>query len=177
MRWLGFAAGFALAGVTAGAVGLAVVEFGLFDTSASTPHSPIIAWATHTTMIHATQNRARDVAVPARFTPQQVLAGFRLYDADCVSCHGGPGIDRRPFASGMTPSPPYLLDAPRHWSKAELYVVVGGGVKMTGMPAWSVTMPKDAVWDVVAFLEVLPYLSATDYARLRAQTPPPPKQG
>lgn len=153
---------------TAGLAGLAVVEFGLFDTAASTPHAPPIAWATHTTMIHATENRARTVVAPASFTPQQVLAGFKLYDANCAACHGGPGVDRQPFASGMTPTPPYLVDAPRHWSAAELYVVVGGGVKMTGMPAWELSMSKDQVWDVVAFLETMPDLSATDYARMRA---------
>lgn len=73
----------------------------------------------------------------------------------------------------MTPSPPYLVDAPRHWTTAELYWIVGNGVKMTGMPAWSAVHSPDQLWDIVAFLEAQPYLTARDYAALRAANGPP----
>jgi hypothetical protein len=45
--------------------------------------------------------------------------------------------------------------------------VVGNGVKMTAMPSWSATRTKGQIWDLVAFLEAMPYLSADDYARMR----------
>jgi hypothetical protein len=89
-------------------------------------------------------------------------------------CHGGPGVERGKWVDGMTPTPPYLLDAARVWSRRDLYWIVGNGVKMTGMPAWRATRPDAEVWDVVGFLEVLPCLSASDYRRLRQSGGKPP---
>ncbi len=153
-----------------GAGGLAIVEFGLFDVRASTPHSPLMAWATHTTMIHSVQRQAAGTEAEAP-TPDAVRAGFRLYDTDCVGCHGAPGVGREPWANGMTPSPPFLLDAPRHWSPGQLQFIVANGVKMTAMPAWNAVHSPSQIRSIVAFLEALPYLTAGDYARLRAAGP------
>ena len=96
-----------------------------------------------------------------------MLAEFGIFDEDCVACHGAPGIARAHWTDGLTPSPPYLVDAPRHWTAPEFYWIVANGVKMTAMPAWSVTRSRGQIWDVVAFLEAQPYLSQHDYAALR----------
>jgi mono/diheme cytochrome c family protein len=167
--------------VTLAALGLAavsVIATGSFDTRASTPHHPLMAWAVHTTLIRAAQRGGARVRPPRSFTVAQTEAGFRLYDRDCASCHGGPGIPRSPWADGMNPSPPYLLDAARHWRPGELYWIVGNGVKMTGMPAWRPRRSDDELWDIVAFLEAMPFVTATDYALMRrtqfpAMSPPP----
>ncbi len=83
-------------------------------------------------------------------------------------CHGGSGVARAAWVQGLTPTPPYLLDAPRRWTPAQLYWIVGQGIKMTAMPAWRLTRTQGEAWNLVAFLEILPYLSARDYARMRA---------
>lgn len=163
-----FILGLVAAGVLAGLGGLAVVEFGLFDARASMPHSRPVAWATHTTMIHATQNGARNIHPPP-ITPAAVRKGFALYDADCASCHGGPGLPRAEWVDGMNPPPPFLVDASRHWSQAELFWIVKNGVKMTGMPSWGAVRTDDQVWDVVAWLEAMPYVSPAGYSTMRAQ--------
>jgi len=147
---------------------LAVVEGGLFDVAASSPHSPLVAWATHATMIHSVRLRSRGEQLPAPST-DAVNLGFREYEKDCVTCHGGPGIARAPWVDGMTPTPPYLLDASRLWSAPELFWIVKNGVKMTGMPAWGATKSDREIRDLVAFLEALPALSAEDYRKMRAE--------
>lgn len=168
LKWLlAGLAGFAGAGVLAGAAALYVIFSGAFDASASTPHRAIVAWATHTTMIHSVRARAADITAPRAFSAAEVQAGLASYDQHCVACHGGPGIPRAPFVSAMTPTAPYLLDAARRWSPAELYYIVHRGVKMTAMPAWGEVLSDKETWNLVAFLEALPKMSAADYARLR----------
>jgi mono/diheme cytochrome c family protein len=159
----------------AGATGAAIVWGGLFDVRASTPHSPAFAWATHRAMISFMARDAVGVAAPARFSQAQVLAGLQDYDANCAACHGGPGVGRAQWVEGMNPPPPYLLDAARQWTPSELYLIVGQGVKMTGMPAWTFRRTDAQLWDIVAFLEALPKMSPADYQRLRrspASVPP-----
>ena len=151
----------------AAAFGLLVIYSGAFNTTADTPHEPAIAWVTHNTMIHSVRARAKDISAPARFSQTQVLAGLHDYDRLCAACHGGPGLARADWASGINPTPPYLLDSARRWSPSELYWIVSNGVKMTAMPAWGEVEPKSEIWELVAFLEALPTLSASEYAKLR----------
>jgi mono/diheme cytochrome c family protein len=166
--WLTLALAWGAGLATVGAVALAVVCFGFFNTTASTPHPAIIAWATHMTMKNDVRRNAARITAPPPFTPAQVQHGFALYDANCAVCHGGPGLARAPWISGMTPAPPFLLDTARQWTPSQLYWIVRHGVRMTGMPAWDQTLSEADVWDVVAFLEALPNYSAADYARARA---------
>jgi mono/diheme cytochrome c family protein len=152
---------------TTGALGLGVIYTGAFDATASRPHEPVVAWATHTAFVHSVRLRARAVHAPARFTRPQILAGLADYDRTCSGCHGGPAAGRAPWASGMNPTPPSLLDAARRWTPAELYWIVREGVKMTGMPAWGGSRSDPQVWNIVAFLEAVPSIPPADYARLR----------
>lgn len=155
---------------TVGVAGLGVVFTGAFNTTASTPHPAPIAWATHLTMTNAVKRNAGRLPAPPSFTAADVRAGARTYDANCAVCHGAPGISRAPWISGMTPSPPFLLDAARNWTPNELFWIVRYGVRMTGMPAWDRTLSERDVWNLVAFLDALPGMSATDYAH--GQAPP-----
>jgi mono/diheme cytochrome c family protein len=158
-----------------GAGALTVVEFGLFDTTSTKPHMVLVDWATHATFIHSTKLRAAKIKPPGPFTPTQVTAGFQQYDADCVVCHGGPGVARAHWVRGMTPTPPFLLDAANRWTPAELYWIISQGAKMTAMPAWSESRTDTQMWNTVAFLEALPKLSPGDYARMKAAIPSSPK--
>ena len=83
-------------GVLAGSCALAVVELGLYDVRASRPHNAIVAWATHTTMIHAIRCAEGRPDAFAGFTPAQVEAGFRLYDAHCVGSATAPPASTGP---------------------------------------------------------------------------------
>lgn len=167
---LGWLAGLATVGLGA----VAVIECGLFDATAITPHYPPIAWATHEAMIRSVQVRASRAPAPPP-DPQAIRRGFRLYETRCEMCHGGPGVARQGWVDGMTPAPPYLLDAARRWSPGELTHLVSKGVKMTGMPAWGPRMSPAELTDTVAFLEALPDLSPAAYARLRASAQSQPQ--
>lgn len=163
--------GAVVAGAAAGAVGLAIVGFGWFDVAASSPHGPLVYWLTHATMIRAIQTQASQIAAPKTFTAAQVARGFRAYDSECIMCHGAPGIGRAAWVSGLNPPPPYLLDAARQWTPAELKVIVANGLKMTAMPAWSASHSDAEAWDMVAFVEQLHGMTAAQYAQMRAAEP------
>jgi mono/diheme cytochrome c family protein len=162
--WLaGVATAFAAIGVAA----LVVIEGGLFDATASTPHNPLVALAVHTAYIRSVQVRAAGIQAPARFTAAQVRAGLADYNATCTACHGAPGMPRWSWANAMTPSPPYLSDVARRWRPRELFWILGQGVKMTGMPAWGESRTDAQLWNLVAFLEAMPLLKPADYARMQ----------
>lgn len=164
-----FLVGAVSAGGAAVLLGLLYVAVGGFNVSAAIPHRPLAYWITKTMMTRSVKLRAQGVVAPATFSQAQVLAGFRIYDARCVGCHGAPNIGARdPGAQGMTPIPPYLVAASRDWSPPELYWIIRNGVKLTGMPAWDRECTDPEIWQLVAFLEALPRMNSTAYRDLRA---------
>ena len=159
----------ALIGAMAG--GLALIGLGAVDVAASSPHTTPVYWATKIAMMQSVRRQAVSISAPARFTEADVAQGFRLYETHCVACHGAPGVGPAAQAAGLMPPPPYLLEAPRDWTPAELYWIVRNGVKMTGMPAWDRTLSEADSWRLVAFLERLPGLDTRAYCRLRLSQP------
>jgi mono/diheme cytochrome c family protein len=162
----GWVAGLLTAALIAAIVGLSLVFGGLYDISANTPHSRLVAWAIHSTMIHSVRRQAGRAPAPTAASAM-LLSGAREYDCHCVACHGGPGVDRAPWASAMLPTPPFLIDASARWNQAELVKIVHDGVKMTAMPAWGEVEPDDRIAAVVAFLDEMPRMSPERFRQLQ----------
>jgi len=158
----------ATAVVTLGALGaVAYVKLGLFNVAASHPHTKLVEWATHDTMINSVKRRAADVPLPATVSLAQAKRGFCQYEAHCVACHGAPAVAREQWVNGMNPEPPSLLDATLQWKPRELHWIVQNGIKMTGMPAWRETLSEQQITDVVAYLEAMRQMPPQTYLRWR----------
>src|SRR5690606_31661867 len=80
-------------------------------------------------------------------------------------------ISPEPFALGLTPAPASLVGAAHQWSATETHWLIREGIKMSGMPAWRYRLSDEEIWNVVAFLKILPTLSVADYAQWEAQLP------
>jgi mono/diheme cytochrome c family protein len=150
---------------------VAYIESGVYNVAASKPHTSFTFWLTHETMIHSVRRQARSIEAPARFSGDQLVAGFCEYEAHCVACHGAAGVGRQQWVSGLEPSPPYLLDIHQQFSRKELFWVVKNGIKMTGMPSWKNEMSDQEIWSVVAWLEASAKLPPQAYVRWRNERP------
>ena len=88
----------------------------------------------------------------------------------CSLCHLAPGMKRTEISRGLYPRAPELRRK-SDLTPAEQFWVVKHGLKMTGMPAWGVTHDDELLWDVVAFLQKLPELTADQYQTLVKSAP------
>lgn len=152
--------------IVIGAVGFAYS--GLYDVSASSPHSGVVNWYLSTTSRASIERYASDVLVPDVSVDALVRAGANDFDAMCVACHGAPGQLPAAVGLGLNPPAPDLADSAVNMTPAELFWATKNGVKMTGMPAWGATHDDDAIWPVVAFMTKLPSLDADRYQSLLA---------
>jgi mono/diheme cytochrome c family protein len=149
--------------------GLLFVFSGFYDVSAASEDGGLIQWVLETTRsrsVHrAVEHAEEDMQVPRLDNPRLFLAGMVRYHELCVSCHGAPGVKVSATGQGLNPYPPELAgeggDEP-----AELFWVVKNGIKMTGMPAYGVTYGDEEIWEIVAFLKLMPELSPTEYEEL-----------
>jgi mono/diheme cytochrome c family protein len=146
---------------------VAFIYSGLYDVSASTPDNPLIAWAFHATSEASVGARYGANKVPPGLDqPATIAAGGKLFVTNCMVCHGAPGVAPTNIARGLNPRPPDLFRATREPDVQENYQFIAHGVKMTGMPAFEATLGAERVWQLVAFLDKLPGISAADFASL-----------
>ena len=160
------------AGVTAGAAGLAVLYGGWYNIGATAQHFPFVYTVLEEGMKQSVQNHAQEVKVPRLGGQQQLRLGAQVYRDKCVQCHGAPGVAQASIGMSMQPIPGPLVDATQRWQARELYWVTKHGIKMSGMPAWQFHLSESELWAVVAFMQVLPTLSARDYAQAAAAPAP-----
>lgn len=99
-----------------------------------------------------------DLADPAR-----VARGAGSYALICRDCHGTPATPPARFASDLTPRPPVLAAAHQWRPAARVFATLRDGVAHSAMPAWSAPERADEIWDMVAFLQQLPEMSADSY--------------
>lgn len=152
-------------GLTAALVAGAVVYSGIYDISATRQHLQPIHSLMEVAMRQSVRRHARNVDEPPLTDPQMAQRGAASFQAHCVQCHGAPGVAQSGIGLSMQPLPGPLVDAQQHWQPRELYWVVRHGIKMTGMPAWKHRLPDEEIWELVAFMQQLPQLNATEYAQ------------
>ncbi len=148
-------------------LGAAIAALGLYDVAADSPDSivsPLIAFVRERSI----DVRSDDVTVPPLNNPQMIADGASDYEEMCTGCHLAPGMQENEMRPGMNPRPPVLAQFPPD-SAAEAFWVVKHGIRMTGMPAWGVTHSDEELWNIVAFLQVLPRLSPQEYRALVAK--------
>lgn len=157
------------AAVLAAAAGGAVLALGLPSFAADEPHAgavtSLIAFARERSIARA----ADHLDIPTDLaSADRVRRGAGNYEAMCVGCHLSPGVADSEIRKGLYPAPPNLASAGQEGSDstadARRFWIVKHGIKGSGMPAWSKGgMDDAAVWDLVAFLRVLPGMSAEGY--------------
>ena len=134
---------------------------------------------THTKPVYTLLQLVRDRSITARARrlhpppnlddPALIRQGAGNYNAMCIDCHLSPGMAATELSMGLYPSPPDLTKAdvgdPSHH-----FWVIKHGIKASGMPAWGKSMGDEYIWNMVAFLKVLPTLDAAQYQAMVASS-------
>lgn len=154
-------------GLVSGAVAL---YFGVLDIAADKPHSQLVYSLIEMAREQSIGRRTRDLTAPTNLSdPDRVRRGAGNYAAMCIGCHLAPGKTDSELRMGLYPIPPDLSRPVRTTpaAAARQFWIIKHGIKATAMPAWSKGgMEDEAIWDLVAFLQVLPALSANQYFAL-----------
>lgn len=154
-----------------GTAGLAwgALALGAVDPSATTRPSRLEKLVAHAALDAAVRARApRGKTAPV--DAPSVERGREAYRAHCLVCHGVPGGELSSIAAGLNPPVPDLAEpGTQARNDGELYFLVSGGVRLTGMPGFERSLPEDVRWDLVGFLRVLPKLGDEELKALSAR--------
>ena len=165
------AVGLAIAVLLILGVGTAVVYSGVYDIGADAPHTGVVAGLIGALRDRSVTAHAKGIVPPHDLgSPKRISAGAGLYSEMCTGCHLGPGLERSELSQGLYPQAPELAKG-TDLTPAQQFWVIKHGVKLTAMPAWGKTHDDELIWDMVAFLQRLPKLSAPQYKAVVASAP------
>jgi len=98
---------------------------------------------------------------PIAPTEENLMAGMRLFKGDCAGCQGDPNnAAKREAENSLYPSPPVFALHPPRKPDYQLFWIIKGGVRYSGMFKWDGEFGKDAsgrdisdekIWRAVAF--------------------------
>lgn len=112
--------------------------------------------------LHVAMAKEADRPAPIPSTPENLLAGARVYRENCVLCHGAPGqAGRSAVAAGMFPRPPRLMPPDQGVTDdpvGETYWKVRNGIRLTGMPSFEGALGDTAMWQVSLLLREADHL-------------------
>lgn len=153
----------------AAVAGYGLIQSGSIDFAADSAHSPAIAKFIEWARERSVTKRANGIVPPADLaSDERIRRGAGNYEAMCVGCHLSPGVEDSEIRKGLYPRPPNLslLDSAKQETGADArrFWIIKHGIKGSGMPAWvNGGMDDEALWDLAAFIKVLPRLGASEY--------------
>ena len=150
-----------LAGVAVAAIA-GFIWSGFYNVAADDPHTAPVYSLLETMRDRSIKTRAGQLEVPADLMDRErIVQGSGNYNAMCMGCHLAPGMDGTEMSRGLYPAPPNLSRATVE--AAEAFWVIKHGIKASGMPAWGESMNDEYIWNMAAFLQVLPTLDEAGY--------------
>lgn len=104
--------------------------------------------------LHARLRREMPARAPIPSDEANLTAGAQVYLQNCAVCHGIPKRPATAIARGMFPRPPQLFaDMVTEDPEGEIYWKTKGGIRLTGMPAFGISLSETQLWQVTLLLK------------------------
>ncbi|HEV3219991.1 MAG TPA: c-type cytochrome [Candidatus Acidoferrales bacterium] len=108
---------------------------------------------------HRLVARAAEQTLPAepQDTKDNQSDGHMLYGSLCAGCHGYDDRTPTPLGKSFNPPSPSLASGDvQQYTNAELFVIIHGGLRFSGMPGFGNAHSNDEIWSLVHYVRSLP---------------------
>lgn len=139
--------------------GYLVIKSGSFPANADARPSKVETWIAKTSLRATINRQAPKGDNPVEASDSNLLAGMKLYVANCAVCHGAADAKATNIAHGLYQRPPQLAsDGVEDDQAGVTYWKVYHGIRLTGMPSFAKTLSEQQIWQVTAFLQKMDHL-------------------
>lgn len=157
-----FGAGF-IVGILALPLALLIAaRSGLLPVTSKASASRVEATLAHLALDASAARQAPHLANPIAPTEENLMAGVKLFKGDCAGCHGTPNsAQENEKDEVLYPNPPQFALHPPTKPDYQLFWIVSGGVRYSGMFAFGGQFAPDAngndtsdqkIWTAVTFI-------------------------
>ncbi len=144
--------GFVIAVVVVLGAGFLCVRFGLMDPRADIPVNSLERRIAMPSLDAAVDRRAPDVQNPVQPTDANLIAGMKVYQTNCASCHGDIHHPHGMLADSLYPRAPQFVEDTADMPENQNFYIIQHGIRLSGMPAWKQVLNEQEMWQVTAFL-------------------------
>ena len=130
------------------------IETGMMPANADGKPFKMERWAARTSLRATLSRDASKGAPPIASSDGNLIAGIRLYAANCAICHGAANGAPSVIARGLYQHPPQLAkDGVEDDPEGVIFWKVDHGIRFTGMPAFGKALGEQRVWQLTIFLK------------------------
>lgn len=144
--------GFVIAVVVVLGAGFLCVRFGLMDPRADIPVNSLERRIAMPSLDAAVDRRAPEVQNPVQPTDANLIAGMKVYQTNCASCHGDIHHPHGMLADALYPRAPQFVEDTADMPENQNFYIIQHGIRLSGMPAWKQVLDEQEMWQVTAFL-------------------------
>ena len=144
--------GFVIAVVVVLGAGFLCVRFGLMDPRADIPVNSLERRIAMPSLDAAVDRRAPDVQNPVQPTDANLIAGMKVYQTNCASCHGDIHHPHGMLADSLYPRAPQFVEDTADMPENQNFYIIQHGIRLSGMPAWKQALNEQEMWQVTTFL-------------------------
>jgi mono/diheme cytochrome c family protein len=153
-----FALGFITALLLPPLAVFAFVRLGFVNPRADIPVNRLEQRVAMPSLDAAVARRAAVIPEPLDSSDATLLAGMKIYETSCASCHGDGSHPDAALADALYPrAPQFAREAPDMPPHENLYIITHG-VRMSGMPAWGRVLSVAQLLQVTSFLAHMGHL-------------------
>ncbi len=147
-----FVLGFVVGVLVVLAAGYGFVRLGWFDPRADIPVGRLESAVAMPSLDAAVDRHAAEMENPVPATDANLVAGMKVYQSNCASCHGDVNHPHGLFADALYPRAPQFLDDAPDMPENQNFYITQHGIRLSGMPAWKQTLTSEQMWQVTTFL-------------------------
>ncbi|MBW4039436.1 MAG: hypothetical protein HIU91_11295 [Acidobacteria bacterium] len=132
--------------------GFCYVRFGFVNPRADTPVNAIDRSVAMPALDASVDRRAPEIQNPLQPTDANLVAGMKMYQQQCSSCHGGYSHHQGMLADALYPRPPQFMEDSPDMPENQNFYILQHGIRYSGMPAWKQTYNDQQLWQITTFL-------------------------
>jgi len=128
------------------------VRFGFVDPRADAEPGSLEKKLAMPALDASVDRRAPSVKNPIQPTEENLLAGMKIYQANCAGCHGDVSHPHVAFGDSFYPRAPQFVEDKPDMPENQNFYIIQHGVRLSGMPAWRTSLNESEAWQVTTFL-------------------------
>lgn len=130
------------------------IAFGFLPANADAPPPALEIWAARRALHASLAREAQRGTGPLAVNDENIIAGIKLYAANCAVCHGAADGAPSSIARGLYQRPPQLaLRGVQDELEGEIHWKIKRGIRLTGMPAYGPSLNDNEIWKLTVFLK------------------------
>ena len=138
------------------AIGYLIVQRGWVPAAADQKPGKFERWAAIRSLHRAIRRESQGLTNPLPLNDDNLTKGGRVYQTNCLICHGSSDGKPSAIARGLNIVPPQLADdGVEDDPEGTTYWKVKHGIRFTGMPAYGGALSEDEMWQVTMFVSHL----------------------